>query len=105
MMGTTSSSSMSMATALASGQSRFLEEFIRQHPPNHQLVGTPKERRHHVLAHCRNEDQQGAGDDAGQRLWQGHPHKGGDGPGTQIRGCLQQRPIVLFQIGITAAGS
>ena len=41
----------------------ILEELVRQHPPDHQLVGAPEQRRDHVLADRRDEHQQRAGDD------------------------------------------
>ena len=35
-----------------------LEELIRQHTPDHQLIGAPEERRDDVLADRRNKHQQ-----------------------------------------------
>ena len=47
-----------------------LEELVRQHAADHELVGAAEQRRNDVLADRRNEHEQRPGDDAGHRLRQ-----------------------------------
>ena len=67
MIGTTSSNSIAMATALALGQSRFRKNSSDSSLRDHQLIGAPEQRGNHVFTHRRDEHQQRAGDDSGHR--------------------------------------
>ena len=100
MIGTTSSSSMAMATALAFGQSRLRKNSSDSSVRDHQLVGAAEQRRDHVFAHRRDEHQQRAGDDAGHRQRQRDAQEGLDRPGAEIVRGLEQRVVVLLEVGV-----
>jgi len=90
---------MAIATALATG-SRVLEEFIREHAADHELIGAAEERGNHVFAHRGDEHQQGPGDDARHRQGQRNAQEGLPRARSQISRRLQERAIVLLEVGV-----
>jgi hypothetical protein len=81
-------------------QVAVLEELIRQHAADHQLIGAAEQRRNHVLAHRRDEHQQAAGEDAGERLRQRDRQERAKRPCAQIRRRLEQRRVVLLEVRV-----
>ncbi len=66
-IGTTRMMRSTMATALATGQSRFWKNSLHKRAPDHQRLRAAEQVGDDEFADRRDEDEQRAGEDAGQR--------------------------------------
>ena len=100
MIGTTSSSNISIATEPATGQSRLAKNSSESTRPIISWSVGPSSEGITYSPTAGNEHQQRTGNNAGNRQRQRHPEKRRCRPRTQVRGGLQQRLIVLLKIAV-----
>ncbi len=73
------------------------EELVPEHPADHQVVGSAEDGGDDEFADRRNEHQHGTGNDARNRLRQGHVEEGPPGRAAQVAGRFQQGMIQLLE--------